>query len=103
FAKLGGKHRTFLEVHLAKSRRSSRQFGPPVPHVVTTGYMTHGPIAGHLERYQRYGYPGPVHLSPGRSVGLRLVPMARDLRFAWEETAQQGLGHQPPEGRDSLR
>jgi hypothetical protein len=103
FARLGGKHRTFLEVHLAKSRRASRQFGAPVPHVVTTGYMTHGPIAEHLERYQRYGYSGPVHTSPGRSVGLRLVPMARDLRFAWEETAQQRLDEQAQKVRDSVR
>jgi hypothetical protein len=103
FAKLGGKHRTFLEVHLAKSRRASRQFGPAVPHVVTTGYMTHEPIAEHLERTNRYGYPGPVYLSPGRSVGLRLVPTARDLRFAWEETAQQRLDEQAQKVRDSLR
>ena len=103
FARLGGKHRTFLEVHLAKSRRASRQFGAPIPHVVTTGYMTHGPIAQHLERYQRYGYTGPVHLSPGRSVGLRLIPMARDLRFAWEETAQQRLDEQAQKVRDSGR
>jgi hypothetical protein len=103
FAKFAGRHRTFLEVHLAKSRQSRRQFGPPVPHVITTGYMTHGPIAEHLERHRRYGYPGPVHLSPGRSVGLRLVPTARDLRFAWEETAQQRLDDQAQKVRDSLR
>jgi hypothetical protein len=103
FAKFAGRHRTFLEVHLAKSRRTARQFGAAVPHVITTGYMTHGPIANHLERQRRYGYPGPIHLSPGRSVGLRLVPTARDLRFAWEETAQQRLDDQAQKVRDSLR
>jgi hypothetical protein len=103
FARLGGKHRTFVEVHLAKSRRASRQFGAAIPHIVTTGYMTHEPIADHLGRTNRYGYPGPVHLSPGRSVGLRLVPTARDLRFAWEETAQQRLDEQAQKVRDSLR
>src|SRR5205823_8887016 len=41
--------------------------------------------------------------SPGRAVGLRLVPMARDLRFAWEETAQQRLDDQAQKVRDSLR
>jgi hypothetical protein len=65
--------------------------------------MTHEPIAEHLERTNRYGYPGPVYLSPGRSVGLRLVPTARDLRFAWEETAQQRLDEQAQKVRDSLR
>src|ERR1039458_9284473 len=33
FCRFDGKHRTFQEVHLAKSRRSSRLFGHAVPHV----------------------------------------------------------------------
>jgi hypothetical protein len=103
FARLGGRHRTFLEVHLAKSRRTSRQFGVTVPHVVTSGYMTHQPIAEYLERTRRHGYSGPMFLSPGRSVGLRLIPTERDLRFAWEETAQQRLDEQAQKVRDSLR
>jgi UTP--glucose-1-phosphate uridylyltransferase len=103
FIKFGGTHRTFLEVHLAKSRRTSRRFGAMVPHVITTGYMTHRPIAQHLDERQAYGYPAPLHLSPGRSVGLRLVPTARDLRFAWEETAQQRLDEQAQKVRDNLR
>jgi UTP--glucose-1-phosphate uridylyltransferase len=103
FCKFGGRHRTFLEVHLAKSRRVGRQFGATVPHIVTTGYSTHEPIATQLGRHGRYGYPGPLHLSPGRAVGLRLIPMARDLRFAWEEMAQQRLDEQAQKVRDSLR
>jgi hypothetical protein len=91
FARLAGCHRTFLEIHLAKSRRTAERFGAPVPHVFTTGYLTHAPIAAHLNGNGAYDYPGPVRLSRGRSVGLRLVPMERDLRFAWEETAQQVL------------
>ena len=50
-----------------------------------------------------YGYEGALFLSPGRSVGLRLVPMVRDLRFAWEEMAQQVLDEQQQKVRDSLR
>src|SRR5262249_35906403 len=42
-------------------------------------------------------------LSPGRSVGLRLVPMERDLRFAWEQIPQQLLDEQAQKVRDSLR
>ena len=91
FARLAGRHRTFLEVHLAKSRRTSAESGAAVPHVFTTGYLTHRPIAAHLEKTAAYGYAGPVRLSPGMSVGLRLVPMVRDLRFAWEESARQVL------------
>ena len=42
-------------------------------------------------------------LSRGASVGLRLVPTARDLRFAWEEMPQQVLDEQQQKVRDSLR
>src|SRR5262249_29533816 len=84
FCKLGGRHRTFLEVHLAKSRRISRGLPVPLAHLITTGYLTHLPIETHLASREQYGYPGPVRLSPSRAVGLRLVPMVRDLHFAWE-------------------
>jgi hypothetical protein len=103
FCRLSGRHRTFLETHLAKSRRVAREGGAPVPHVFTTSYLTHGPTAELLERVGRYGYEGPLLLSPGRAVGLRLVPTERDLRFAWEETAQQVLDEQQQKVRDSAR
>ncbi|MBM3188161.1 MAG: UTP--glucose-1-phosphate uridylyltransferase, partial [Chloroflexi bacterium] len=102
FCKLSGKHRSFLEVHLAKSRRVGALCGTPVPHIVTTSYLTHGPIADYLQAENNYGYPGPLILSPGRAIGLRLVPMARDLRFAWEEMPQQLLDEQAQKVRDSL-
>ncbi|MDI9547596.1 MAG: UTP--glucose-1-phosphate uridylyltransferase, partial [Chloroflexota bacterium] len=35
FSKLGGKHRSFIEVHIAKSRLTSRLCGTPLPHVIT--------------------------------------------------------------------
>ncbi|MGL6096182.1 MAG: UTP--glucose-1-phosphate uridylyltransferase, partial [Fimbriiglobus sp.] len=101
FARLGGAHRNFLEIHLAKSRRASEKFGAAVPHVFTTGYMTHGPIDAHLRERAGYGYPGSVKLSPGLSVGLRMIPMERDLRFAWEETSQQVLDEQKQKVRES--
>ncbi len=74
FCKLGGKHRTFLEVHLAKSRRVGRAHGAPLPHIVATSYLTHEPIEKFLAARANYGYPGPLHLSPGRTVGLRHGP-----------------------------
>lgn len=102
FCKLSGRPRTFIEAHLAKSRRISRLCGTPLPHLITTSYLTHTPIEGFLQAEQQYGYTGPLYLSPGRSVGLRLVPMARDLRFAWEEMPQQLLDEQAQKVRDSL-
>lgn len=102
FARLGGKHRTFLEVHLAKSRRTEQLTDTPLPHIITTSYVTHDAIAGHLAAANHYGYAGPLHLSQGRNIGLRLVPMARDLRFAWEEMPQQLLDEQAQKVQDSL-
>ncbi len=103
FARLGGPHRTFVEVHLAKSRRVARAAGRAVPHVITTSYLTHRQTARHLDARANYGYTGPLYLSPGRAVGLRMIPMERDLRFAWEEMPQQLLDERKQKVRDSLR
>jgi hypothetical protein len=102
FCKLGGRHRSFLEVHLAKSRHIGRQYGHPLPHIITTSYLTHEPIRSFLSAQDNYGYEAPLTLSPGRAVGLRLVPMTRDLRFAWEEMPQQLLDEQAQKVLDSL-
>ena len=102
FCRLGGQHRTFIETHLAKSRRVSRQVGAWIPHLFTTSYLSHEPTRDFLASVQGYGYAGPVVLSPGKSIGLRLVPMVRDLRFAWEEMPQQLLDEQAQKVRESL-
>jgi hypothetical protein len=103
FCRLGGKYRSFVEVHLAKSRRAARMAGAPIPHLITTSYLTHGALQDYLAAENNYGYGGPLLLSPGCVVGLRMVPMARDLRFAWEEMPQQMLDEQRQKVRDSLR
>ncbi len=106
FAKLGGQHRTFIEVHLAKSRRIAQQYDASVPHIITTSYLTHAPIQSALSHPstsagERAGVRD-VYLSAGRSVGLRMIPMARDLRFQWEEMPQQLLDEQKQKMRESL-
>lgn len=103
FCRMSGKHRTFIETHLAKSRRTSRLCGTPLPHIFTTSYLTHQPIETYLKLVTNYGYAGPLLLSPGRFVGLRLIPMARDLLFAWEEMPQQLLDEQAQKMLESLR
>ncbi len=102
FCKLGGSHRTFLEVHLAKSRRAGRQGNTSLPHVVTTSYLTHGAIESFLAHQRNYGYGGPLILSAGKAIGLRMIPMVRDLRFLWEEMPQQLLDEQAQKVRQSL-
>jgi hypothetical protein len=103
FCKLGGQHRTFIEAHLAKSRRVSQPAGVWLPHLFTTSFLSHGPTQEFLNRRINYGYQGEVLLSPGRFIGLRLVPMVRDLRFLWEELPQQLLDEQAQKVRESLR
>ena len=103
FCKMAGAYRTFVEIHLAKSRKSSRRFGAEIPHIFTTSYMTHSAVRDHLECHALYGYEGPVRLSPGRSIGLRLVPMVRDLRFLWEEMQHQVLDEQKQKVLESAR
>ena len=102
FCRLAGKHRSFIEVHLAKSLRVGRAAGMLLPHVITTSYLTHEAIESRLCDVGNYGYPGPLLLSPGRAIGLRMVPMERDLRFAWEETQQQLLDEQAQKVREGL-
>ena len=102
FARMADNHRSFLEIHLAKSRNASNRVGLPVPHIITTSYLTHSLIESYLAAEQNYGYDGPLYLSPGQSIGLRMVPMARDLRFAWEELPQQLLDEQAQKMQDSV-
>ena len=101
FCKFGGKHRSFMEVHLAKSRQTARRYAVTIPHVFTTGYMTHEPMVKHLQSVENYLYPGPVHFSRGMSVGLRTIPTVRDLKFLWQEMAHQVLDEQQQKVRES--
>jgi hypothetical protein len=102
FHRFQGRYRSFLEVHLAKTRRASRQSGCGVPHLIATSYLTERPIQDALRAMEPTGL-GPVLTSPGQSVGLRLIPMVRDLRFAWEETGGPLLDEQAEKMRASLR
>mmetsp|Transcript_4532 Transcript_4532/g.6443 ORF Transcript_4532/g.6443 Transcript_4532/m.6443 type:complete len:539 (-) Transcript_4532:2-1618(-) len=103
FCKLGDRHRSFLEIHLAKSRRISRIAGETIPHVFTTSYMTDSPIETYLDRVDNHGYHGPIYQSHGKTIGLRLIPTTRDLKFAWEELQQQQLDGQAQKVRESLQ
>jgi hypothetical protein len=101
FSKFDGKHRSFIETHLAKSRQTGERSGRYPAHVFTASYLTEQPIRAFLESHESFHYPGTVLVSPGRSIGLRLVPMERDLRFAWEEMQQQTLDEQAQKVRQS--
>jgi len=103
FVQLAGRHRSFLEIHLAKTRQVARRLGTPIPHIVTTSYLTHSAIERHLQSTDNYGHDGPVYLSRGQSIGQRLIPMTRDLTFLWEETSHETLDENKQKVRDAVR
>lgn len=103
FVMLEGRHRSFLEIHLAKTRRTRRLYGAELNHVVTTSFLTHGAIEHHLQQSANDGHDGPVHLSPGQSIAHRLVPMARDLTFLWDEQVHERLDENKQKVREAGR
>ena len=103
FNRFSGRHRSFIEVHLAKNRKTSNDCNGSIPHVFTTSYLTDDAIRTHLTTHQNHGLNNQVYVSTGRSIGMRMIPMIRDLRFLWEETAQQILDEQKQKMRESAR
>jgi hypothetical protein len=103
FIEMAGRHRGFLEIHLAKTRRFMRRCGSPLPHLVSTSFLTDAAIRKHLALSRNYGHHGPVWLSPGRSLCQRLIPMVRDLVYLWEELPQEVLDEPKQKARQNLR
>ena len=91
FIKIDGKFRTFIECHVAKSRKTGLLYGSVLPHVFTTSYLTHDAIVHYLERVKYFHYTGSIYLSPAKSIGHRVYPTERDLRFYWEEQLRQKM------------
>ncbi len=103
FVSMAGRHRSFLEIHLAKSRAAAGRWGAVPLHAVATSYLSDAPIRAALARDPAAARGIPVFVSPGRSIAQRLVPMARDLAFLWEETPQEMLDEQKQKVREAGR
>ncbi len=99
FCQFSGRHRNFIEVHLAKTNTVRKKYSTSIPHIFTTGYLTHEPIHSFLSAHS--DTMSNVYLSRGMSVGLRLIPTPRDLRFLWEEMPQQVLDEQQQKVKQS--
>jgi hypothetical protein len=99
FAKFHGKHRNFLEVHLAKTVKAEQTFSKGIQHVFTTSYLTHSAISDFLNESVA---KDNVYLSQGMVVGLRTIPTERDLRFLWEEMPRQLLDERAQKMQESL-
>ncbi len=103
FCKLNGQHKSFIEIHLAKSSRAGELSGKKIQHVFTTSYLTHYPIENKLKINKNYNFDGSLYVSQGKFIGLRMIPMKRDLRYLWEELSQQLLDEQAQKVLESLR
>jgi len=102
FAKFAGKHRNFLETHLAKTNQTDWNCSTNLQHVFTTSYLTHPAISSFLQENALYKDDENIYLSQGKVIGLRLIPTERDLRFLWEEMPQQLLDEQSQKVQQSL-
>ena len=102
FVRYEGKHRSFIELHLAKNRKIAELCDRAIPHVLTTSFLTHDAIQEFLGYHGSFGHNGPLYLSPGRSIGLRLIPTERELRYLWEVLPQQILDVQEQKVLESL-
>jgi UDP-N-acetylglucosamine pyrophosphorylase len=103
FVEIVGRHRSFLEIHLAKNQKTAFKYNGSIPFIVATSYLTHQPIEKVLNQTQNFGYRHNVYLSPGKSIGQRFIPMERDLRFLWEEMPQEQLDENKQKVRDAVR
>ena len=102
FININGRYRTFIEFHIAKSRKTGELSGQRIPHVFTTSYLTHDAIAEYLDTFDHFGYREGLYLSPAKSIGRRVYPMERDLRFFWEEQLQQKLDDNVQKVQDDI-
>ncbi len=102
FIRIDGKYRTFIEIHLAKSRKTGKLSGHRISHVFTTSYLTHDAIAAYLRTFGNCNYDGQIYLSPGISLARRVYPMARDLRFLWDEQLRQKMDENVQKVLDDL-
>lgn len=102
FIKIEGDYRTFIECHIAKSRMTAGLSGVTIPHVFTTSYLTHSAIVNYFEQMNYFNYEGGIYLSLSKSIGRRVYPMQRDLRFLWEEQLQQKMDDNAQKVQDDL-
>jgi hypothetical protein len=102
FIPMNGQHRSFLEIHLAKSKKTSGMLGTSLPYIIATSYLSQSPLEKELQRTQNYHCGGKVYLSSGKSIGQRFIPTERDLRFLWEEMLQEKLDENKQKVVDAL-
>jgi len=54
-------------------------------YVITTSWMTDAAISGYIESCDKSYMEIPIYVSQGQTIGLRMIPTERDLKFLWSE------------------
>ncbi|MEI6752435.1 MAG: UTP--glucose-1-phosphate uridylyltransferase [Paludibacter sp.] len=103
FAKFAGKHRNFVDIHLAKTNKTNVDSNSSLQHIFTTSYLTHDAVSTYITTNKLPVERSLTSISQGQVIGLRLIPTERDLRFMWEEMPQQMLDEQAQKVQQSLR
>jgi hypothetical protein len=103
FIKMENKFRTFIEIHLAKSAKTGKLSGCNMPHVFTTSFLTQDAIVNYLANFDYFGCSDRIYLSPSGTIGKRVYPMERDLRFYWEEQLHQRMDDNVQKVQDDTR
>ena len=102
FSKFGGKHRNFIDLHLAKNQKTAKKYNKQLPHIFTTSYLTHQPIKQYLDSKPEVERNTSVLLSPGQFIGLRFIPPKEIYDFIGKNLSQQMLDEQAQKMRESL-
>jgi hypothetical protein len=102
FIKINRRYRTFIEIHLSKSRKASELYGRDIAHVFTTSYLTHDAIEEYLTRSDYLDYKGMIYLSPAKSIGRRVYPVERDIKLYYKDNRESLIEwvRQRDEGED---
>ena len=107
FLFIEGRHRSFLEIHLAKSEKTARETGYRLPHAFTASPLNRAEIGAALRRSRENSFSGRLYLSPSPFLLRRLIPAVRDLRAssdprvrrfaAWAKKRGEGADFHSPD------
>jgi hypothetical protein len=82
FLMVDGRHRSFLEIHIAKSELTARRAGFPLQHAFTVSGLNRSALAAEMRRRNNFSFSGRFYLSPSPDLLRRLVPTVSDLAAA---------------------
>ena len=72
FVKMDGRHRNFVEIHLAKTEKANLSYSTKLQHVFTTSYLTNPAISTFLDGTNGRPQKPEIHISEGKLVQFYL-------------------------------